>query len=69
MVRWKRQKRVILRGKKRRLHATEVGWPNEVSGVLLSYHTTPQSTTRETLFNLVYETDALIPVETTKPTC
>jgi len=27
------------------------------------YHTTPQSTTKETPFSLVYESDAMIPVE------
>ena len=28
-----------------------------------AYHTTPQSTTRETPFSLVYGSDAMIPVE------
>ena len=28
-----------------------------------AYHTTPQSTTKETPFNLVYGSDAMIPVE------
>jgi len=28
-----------------------------------AYHTTPQSSTKETLFSLVYGSDAMIPVE------
>jgi len=60
--------RVILRGIKGRLHATKKGWFSEVSQVLLSYHTTPQSTTTKNPFSLVYGTYALILIETVEPT-
>jgi len=36
--------------------------------VLLSYHTTPQSITRETPFSLVYGIDPLMLIETIEPT-
>lgn len=36
---------------------------NKILRVLWSYHTTPQSTTRETPFSLVYRTDAITLVE------
>ncbi|KAK2422712.1 hypothetical protein QL285_033223 [Trifolium repens] len=48
--------RVILRGLRRRLH-----------NVLWAYRTTPHSTTWETPFRLVYETEAVIPVEIGEP--
>jgi len=38
-------------------------WDDEVPRILWAYHTTPQSTTKETPFSLVYGTDAMIPVE------
>jgi len=60
--------RVILRGLKRRLVATKGEWPNEVPRVLWAYHTTPQTTTRETPFSLVYGTDAMIPIEVMEST-
>jgi len=38
------------------------GWPDEVPRILWSYHTIPQSITRETPFSLVYGIDAMIPM-------
>ena len=38
-------------------------WLEEVPRILWAYHTTPQSTTKETPFSLVYGSDAMIPVE------
>jgi len=38
-------------------------WAEEVPRIVWAYHTTPQSTTKETPFNLVYGSDAMIPVE------
>ncbi|XP_027935092.1 uncharacterized protein LOC114190415 [Vigna unguiculata] len=55
--------KVLLRGIKRRLTAAKGEWPNEIHRVLWAYHTTPKSSTRETPFNLVYGTNAMIPVE------
>ena len=55
--------RVLLRGLKRRLDKAKGGWAEEVPRIVWSYHTTPQSSTHETPFSLVYGTDAMIPVE------
>jgi len=38
-------------------------WSEEIPRIFWSYHTTPQSTTKETPFSLVYRFDAMIPVE------
>ena len=50
--------RVLLRGLKRRLVKAIGIWPKEVPRIWWAYHTTPQSTTKETPFNLVYGSDA-----------
>jgi len=55
--------RVLLRGLKRRLEKAKGTWPEEVPRIVWAYHTTPQSTTGETPFILVYRSDAMILVE------
>jgi len=56
--------RVLLKGLKRRIEkAKGTCWAKEVPRIVWAYHTTPQSTTKETLFSLVYGSDAMIPVE------
>jgi len=55
--------RVLLRGLKRRLDKAKGTWAEEVPRIMWAYHITPQSTTKETPFNLVYGSDAMIPVE------
>ena len=55
--------RVLLRGLKRRLDKAKGTWAEEVPRIVWAYHTTPQSTTKETPFSLVYGSDAMIPVE------
>jgi len=55
--------RVQLRGLKRRLEKAKGTWAEEVSRIVWAYHTTPQSTTRETPFSLVYGSNVTIPVE------
>jgi len=52
-----------LRGLKRRLEKENGTWSNEVPRILWAYHTTPQSTTKETPFSLVYGSEAMILVE------
>jgi len=52
-----------LRGLKRRLEKAKWTWAEEVPRIVWAYHTTPQSTTRETPFNLGYGSDAMIPIE------
>ncbi|XP_068500511.1 uncharacterized protein [Phaseolus vulgaris] len=55
--------RVLLRVLKRRLEKAKGTWAEKVPRIVWAYHTTPQSTTRKTPFNLVYGSDAMIPVE------
>jgi len=55
--------RVLLKGLKRSLEKAKGTWAEEVPRIVWAYHTTPQSTTRETPFSLVYASDAIIPVE------
>jgi len=55
--------RVILRGLKRRLDKAKGTWAEEVPRIVWANHTTPQSTTKETPFSLVYGSDAMIPIE------
>jgi len=55
--------KVLLRGLKRRLEKAKRTWAEEVPRIVWAYHTTPQSTTRETPFSLVYGSDEMIPVE------
>jgi len=51
-------------GLKRKLEKAKETWTYEVSRIVWAYHTTPQSTTKETPFSLVYGSDAMIPVDT-----
>ena len=55
--------RVLHKGLKRRLEKDKGTWAEEVPRIVWAYHTTPQSTTRETPFSLVYGSDAMILVE------
>ena len=55
--------RVLLRGLKKRLEKAKGTWAEEVPRIVWAYHTTPQSTTKKTSFSLVYDSDAMIPVE------
>ena len=55
--------RVLLRGLKRRLEKAKGTWTEEVQRIVWAYQTTPQSTTKETPFNLVYGSNAMISVE------
>jgi len=55
--------RILLRGLKRRLGKAKGDWAEEVPKIVWAYHITPQTSTMETLFNLVYGSDAMIPLE------
>ena len=55
--------RVLFRGLKRRLEKAKGTWADEVPRIVWAYDTTPQSTTKETPFSLVYGSDAMIPVK------
>jgi len=56
------QLRVMLRGLKKRLGKAKETWSEKVPRILWAHHTTPQSTTKETPFSLVYRSDTMIPV-------
>ena len=55
--------KILLRGLKRRLDKAKGNWAEEVPMIVWAYHTSPQSSTKETPFSLVYGSDAMIPVE------
>ena len=55
--------RILLIGLKRRLEKVKGTWAEEVPRIVWAYHTTPQSSTKETPFSLVYGSDAMIPIE------
>ena len=53
----------ILNGLKTKLEGAKGAWEEQLPSVLWEYRTTSWVSTGETPFNLVYETDTLIPVE------
>ncbi|XP_020211764.1 uncharacterized protein LOC109796505 [Cajanus cajan] len=55
--------KVILAELKKRLGKAKGAWVEQLPEVLWAYRCTPQSTTQETPFRLVYGSDAMIPVE------
>jgi len=55
--------KILLRGLKRRLEKAKATWAEEAPRIVWAYHTTPQSSTMEKPFSLVYGSDAMIPVE------
>ena len=57
----------MLRGLKKRIDEAKRAWANELSNVLWSYRTTPQSTTGKTPFKFTYGVDAMISVEIKEP--
>ncbi|GAU38036.1 hypothetical protein TSUD_274380 [Trifolium subterraneum] len=59
--------KVILRALKRRINSKQESWVEHLPGILWSYHTTPQSSTGEPPFTMVYGADAMIPVEIQPP--
>jgi ribonuclease HI len=59
--------KVILKAIKRRITSKGEGWVAHLLPILWSYHTTPQSSTGEAPFTMVYGTDAMIPAEINPP--
>nr|KYP58905.1 Pol polyprotein [Cajanus cajan] len=59
--------KVILTELKKRLGEAKGAWAEQLPEVLWAYRCTPQSTTRETPFRLVYGSDAMLPVEIGEP--
>ncbi|XP_071699823.1 uncharacterized protein [Rutidosis leptorrhynchoides] len=60
--------RDIVLGMKARLGLCRSGWIDELPNVLWAHCTTPKGATNETPFSLVYESEAVIPVEINVPT-
>ena len=59
--------KVILVELRKRLDTARGRWPEELIEVLWAYRCTPQSSTNESPFSLVYGADAMIPVEIGEP--
>ncbi|KAL0404340.1 UNVERIFIED_CONTAM: hypothetical protein Sradi_2074800 [Sesamum radiatum] len=55
--------RILVQGIKRRLERVGGSWAEELTSVLWAYRTTPRGSTGESLFSLVYGTEAIIPTE------
>jgi len=60
--------KVILTELKKRLRSTKGKWVEELPEVLWAYKCTPHSATGETLYNLTYGTNVMLPVEVGKST-
>jgi len=60
--------KVILGKLKRRLGSAKGLWAEKLPQILWAYRCTPQTSTRETPFNLTYGTDAMLPIEINEPT-
>ena len=59
--------KVILIELWKRLDGANGKWPEELTEVLWAYRWTPQSTTNESPFSLIYGAEAMIPVEIEEP--
>ncbi|XP_070057549.1 uncharacterized protein [Nicotiana tomentosiformis] len=57
----------ILNITKKKLEDAKGQWPKILPEVLWAYRTTPKTSTGETPYSLVYETDAVIPIEVREP--
>jgi len=55
--------KVLLGQLKKRIDGAKGKWPDELLEILWAYRCTPQSSTHEAPYTLVYETDAVIPVK------
>jgi len=59
--------KVILVELQKRLHSAKGRWSEDLLKVLWAYRCTPQSTTNESPFSLVYGVEAMIPIEIYEP--
>ncbi|XP_075076818.1 uncharacterized protein LOC142163431 [Nicotiana tabacum] len=59
--------KVIINNLKKRMEESKGNWPEVLPGVLWAYRTTTKTSTGEIPFSLVYEAEALIPVEIGEP--
>lgn len=54
-------------GLKKKLDVSKGFWENLFHEIIWSYHTTPYSTTKETLFSIFYREVAMLPIEIETP--
>lgn len=59
--------KIILKGLKKKIDEAKGLWAELLPKILLSYHTILCSTTKETMFIVVYKADAMLPVEIDMP--
>ena len=59
--------KIIIGRLRKRLEQAKGLWANELHAVLWAYHTTPNSSTKETPYRLVYGSDIIILIELIKP--
>lgn len=59
--------KVILIGLKKKLDEAKCLWGKLMHKILWLYHINPQSITKETLFSMVYGTNAMFPIEIETP--
>lgn len=64
----KEENHIILRGLRKKVKETKGTYVEQLPHVLWEYQTTPHSTTRETPFKMVHETEVVILVEIEEPT-
>ncbi|XP_073307137.1 uncharacterized protein [Primulina huaijiensis] len=55
--------RIIVHSLKKRMQGKGKEWVEELPSVLWAYRSTPRAPTQETPFNLVYGSEAVLPVE------
>ena len=60
--------KVIVNGIKKRLDDAKGKWIEELPHVFWTYRTTPRKSTKETPFSMMYEAEAVIPLENGFPT-
>lgn len=59
--------KIILKGLKKKLDDVKGLWEELLHEILWSYHTILHSTTKETLFSMVYGVDSMLPIEIENP--
>lgn len=58
--------RILVQALKARIEGVGKDWVEEIPSILWAYRATPRSTTGETLFGLLYGSEAVLPVEVGK---
>jgi hypothetical protein len=59
--------RMIVNGLKKKVHENQKDWPNMLEEILWAYRTTPQESTQQSPYSLVYGMEAVTPLELVTP--